>query len=164
MSKKVRGFEVVVDEHRKVFKNYTDVVIMPKRGTQHSAGYDLFAVCDLEILPGDGAFFWTDVKAYMQEDEVFEIYPRSSFGIKRNLRIKNTVCIIDSDYYSNVGNDGNIGIFLWNFGDRTQHIEKGEAVAQGIFKKFLVSDNCNTEEVRTGGTGSTDKKDQEDVV
>ena len=157
MIKRTRGFEVVVDEQRKVFTNSADV-IMPKRGTQHSAGYDLFAVDDLEILPGEGKFFWTDVKVYMQHDEVFEIYPRSSFGIKKDLKIKNTVAIIDSDYYSNIGNDGNIGICLWNFGDRTQHIKKGEAVAQGIFTKFLVSDNCNTDEVRTGGTGSTDKK------
>lgn len=158
MTKKIRGFEEVVKEHRKVFTNDGDgVIIMPKRGTMNSAGYDFFAVRDLEILPGEGAFFWTDIKVYMQEDEVFEIYPRSSFGIKRDLRIKNTVGIIDSDYYSNVDNDGNIGIFLWNFGDRTQYIKKGEAVAQGIFKKFLVADNCNTDVVRIGGTGSTDK-------
>lgn len=159
MIERIRGFEEVVKGQRKVFTEKDDAVIMPQRGTQHSAGYDLFAVRDLELLPGEGAFFWTDVKAYMQEDEVFEIYPRSSFGIKRNLRIKNTVGIIDSDYYSNTDNDGNIGIFLWNFGDRNQYIKKGEAVAQGIFKKFLVSDNCNTEVVRTGGTGSTDKKE-----
>lgn len=157
MSEKIRGFEVVAKEHRKVFTEETAVVIMPQRGTKNSAGYDIFATQDLEILPDAGVFFWTDVKAYMQEDEVFEIYPRSSFGTKRSLRIKNTVGIIDSDYYSNVDNDGNIGVFLWNFGDRAQHIEKGEAVAQGIFKKFLVADNCNTDTVRTGGIGSTDK-------
>jgi len=159
MSEKIRGFEEVVKDQRKVFTKKDDVIIMPQRGTQHSAGYDIFAARDLELFPGEGAFFWTDVKVYMQEDEVFEIYPRSSFGIKRDLIIKNTVGIIDSDYYSNIDNDGNIGIFLWNFGYKTQYIEKGEAVAQGIFKKFLISDNCNTEVVRTGGTGSTDKKE-----
>lgn len=157
MNEKVRGFEPVVDECRKVFTKEDDVVLMPLRGTKHSAGYDIFAARDLEILPDEGAFFWCDVKVYMLEDEVFEIYPRSSFGTKRNLRIKNTVGIIDSDYYSNTDNDGNIGIYLWNFGDRTQYITKGEAVAQGIFKKFLVSDNCNTDAERVGGTGSTDK-------
>lgn len=157
MSKRIRGFEAVSKENRKVFAGEDDVVIMPQRGTQHSAGYDIFAVRDLEILPQEGTFFWTDVKAYMQDDEVLEIYPRSSFGIKRDLRIKNTVGIVDSDYYSNVDNDGNIGIYLWNFGDRTQYVKRGEAVAQGIFKKFLESDNCNTEDARVGGIGSTDK-------
>ena len=156
--KKIRGFEPVIEKHRKVFIEEDDVVIMPLRGTKTSAGYDIFASRDLEILPEEGVFFWSDVKVYMLEDEVFEIYPRSSFGTKRNLRIKNTVGIIDSDYYSNTDNDGNIGVYLWNFGDRTQYIEKGEAVAQGIFKKFLVSDNCNTDTIRVGGTGSTDKK------
>jgi len=157
MSEKIRGFEVVVKEHRKVFTEENSVVIMPQRGTKNAAGYDIFATQDLEILPNAEAFFWTDVKAYMQDDEVFEIYPRSSLGIKRCLGIKNTVGIIDSDYYSNIKNDGNIGVFLWNFGDRTQYIKMGEAVTQGIFKKFLVADNCNTDTVRTGGTGSTDK-------
>ncbi len=153
---KVRGFEPVVKEHRKSFTNEEDI-IMPARGTKNSAGYDIFATKKLEILPNSGEFFWSDVKVYMLDDEVFEIYPRSSFGIKRSIRIKNTVGIVDSDYYSNESNDGNIGIFLWNFGENPQIIEKGEAVAQGIFKKFLVSDNCNTEVIRTGGYGHTDK-------
>jgi dUTP pyrophosphatase len=157
MSKRIRGFEAVSKENRKVFTGEGDVVIMPMRGSKHSAGYDFHATRDLELLPGEKVFFWTDVKAYMLEDEMLKLYPRSSFGINKDLKLKNTVGIIDSDYYNNEKNEGNIGICLWNFGDRTRYIEKGEATAQGIFEKFLESDNCNTDEDRKGGFGSTDK-------
>lgn len=157
---KVRGFEVVEKAHLKTFEKQEDV-IMPKRGTLTSAGYDLFMPCEAEVMPGEGVMVSTDVKVYMQPDEVFEIYPRSSVGTQREVRIKNTVGIIDSDYYSNKNNDGNIGLFLWNFGKKVQVFKKGEAVAQGIFKKFLESDNCNTDVVRAGGVGSTDTKEAE---
>lgn len=153
---KIRGFEVVSKEH---LKNHTECgeVTLPLRGTMTSAGYDFYLPKDIEILPGAGVLIWTDVKAYMQPDEVFEVYPRSSSSINYEIRIKNTVGIVDSDYYNNKKNDGNIGIYLWNFGDRTRRFFKGEAVAQGIFKHFLPSDNCNTDVKRIGGMGSTSK-------
>ena len=44
----------------------------------------------------------------MQEGEVLELYVRSSIGIKKNLMLKNLTAIIDSDYYENESNDGNI--------------------------------------------------------
>lgn len=154
---KLRGFEPVVEKH---LKCNTDVnnIIWPLRGTSTSAGYDFFAPCDFFIKPKEGVLLWTDVKAYMQSDEVLELYPRSSVGIKRNISLKNTVGIIDSDYYSNESNDGNIGMFLWNYGTETQFFERGEAIIQGIFKKFLESDNCNSDTTRLGGIGSTNKK------
>ena len=156
MNTKTRGFESV---EKKYLKSYNEriEVIMPLRGTKHSAGYDFFLPADVEIPVKSGVLIWTDIKAYMRSDEVFEIYPRSSIAIKRNIRIKNVVGIVDADYYSNPKNDGNIGLFLWNFGDETQSFTKGEAVAQGIFKKFLVSDNYNTTKKRVDGIGSTSK-------
>ena len=36
-------------------------------------------------------------------------------------------------------------------------IKKGERIAQGIFMKYLPSDNGNSTENRTGGIGSTNK-------
>jgi len=151
---KTRGFELV---KKKFLKSYNECreVLLPLRGTKTSAGYDFFLPKEVEILPEAWVLVWTDVKAYMQEDEVLEIYPRSSIAIKKEIRIKNIVGIIDSDYYNNIKNDGNIGLCLWNFGSRTVYIKAGEAIAQGIFKKFLVSENCNSDKERVGGLGST---------
>ena len=72
--------------------------------------------------------------------------------------LKNLTAIIDSDYYENESNDGNIGICLYNYGAKEVTIEKGERIAQGIFKQFLVADSGNTDKERNGGIGSTGQK------
>ena len=152
--KRRRGFEPVVMEHLKSFNNVEDVVL-PLRGSSKSAGYDFFALEIIVIEPGNTYFFWSDIKAYMQDNEVLKLYPRSSTGIKKSVRISNTVGIIDKDFYNNSKNNGNIGISLYNFGKTPAVWEKGEGVIQGIFEPFLESDNCNSEYERSGGIGST---------
>ena len=113
---------------------------------------------DVTILPKEKVILWTNVKAYMQEDEVLEVYPRSSMGVKKGLMLANTVGIIDSSYYGNPDNDGNIGLALLNTSGTAIQIKRGERIAQGIFKKYLVADNDVTiTEERKGGFGSTDK-------
>ena len=149
---KIRGFEAVVEEMRKGTMDY----VLPTRGTSKSAGYDLASPIDVIIEPHSSVLIWTNVKAYMQDDEVLEVYIRSSTAIKRDLILKNTVGIIDSDYYSNESNDGNIGICLYNTTYAPREIKKGERIAQGIFKKYLVADDdvC-LNDTRVGGIGST---------
>lgn len=126
MVMKTRGFEVVDDKHRKHLN--VDIQI-PKRGTKNSAGYDICTPVKI-IIPAGGISeaIQTDIKAYMLEDEVLEIYPRSSLGFKKGLMLINTVGIIDSDYYSNKDNDGNIGFKLKNLTDKEVIIEAGEKI------------------------------------
>ena len=152
--KKVRGFEEVRKEMRKT----EGVITLPTRGSRTSAGYDFYSTEGFTLKPNENKLIWSDVKAYMQEGEVLELYVRSSIGIKKSLMLKNLTAIIDSDYYENESNDGNIGICLYNYGDKEVTIEKGERIAQGIFKQFLVADNGNTNKERNGGIGSTGQK------
>lgn len=150
-----RGFEIIKDEHRK----HSDIEIqLPTRGDSRSAGYDFYSNETVVLQPKQSHLFWTDVKSYMLDDEVLSIHVRSSIGTKKDLMLKNTTGIIDSSYYENVSNDGNIGICLVNMGDKIQKIEKGERIAQGIFTKYLITDNdiCLKLE-RTGGFGSSGK-------
>ena len=150
-----RGFEIIKDEHRK----HSDIEIqLPTRGDSRSAGYDFYSNETVVLQPKQSHLFWTDVKSYMLDDEVLSIHVRSSIGTKKDLMLKNTTGIIDSSYYENVSNDGNIGICLVNMGDKIQKIEKGERIAQGIFTKYLIADNdiCLKLE-RTGGFGSSGK-------
>ena len=146
-----RGFRVVKDEFRK----HPDVEIqLPKRGSKGSAGYDICTPVDIVIPPyGISEAIQTDIKAYMLDDEVLEIYPRSSIGFKKGLMLINTVGIIDSDYFSNPDNDGNIGFKFKNLTDKEVVIEAGTRILQGIFKKYLVyyniyglSGGCRTAE------------------
>ena len=149
---KIRGFEVVIDSKRKTEGEVT----LPTRGSSTAMAYDFYATNDWTVAPNEIAKVWTDVKAYMQENECLILNVRSSMGGKWMLA--NTQGWIDSDYYSNESNDGNIGIFLKNISDTVQTINKGDRIAQGAFFSFLVADNGNTDNVRTGGFGSTNSK------
>lgn len=131
---------------------------LPKRGTKYSAGYDFAIIEDLVIAPGEIKMGVTGIKAYMMDDEVLQLYPRSSLPRRHQLTIPNNVGIIDKDYYGNEDNDGAIFVSLWNFGTETITLKKGERVAQGIFTKYLTSPNEEEVNVtRNGGFGSTGK-------
>jgi len=131
---------------------------LPQRSTTHSAGYDLALIEDLDIPKGSIAFGQTGLKAFMQDDEVLKIYPRSSLAKRYHLTLANNVGIIDKDYYSNPTNDGHIRVSLRNFGNEDVHLKKGERVAQAIFQKYLVSPYEETpKDARNGGFGSTGK-------
>ena len=155
MKKKNRGFEVVQDYMRKT----TGDIQLPTRGSEHSAGYDFYTPCNITIPPhGSTGIIPTDVKAYMQEDEVLLLFVRSSVGIKKNVTLKNGTGIIDSDYFSNPDNDGNIGVALVNHSNEEVFIPKGERIVQGVFVKYLVADNDKNGGARNGGFGSTGEK------
>lgn len=163
---KLRGFEPVIDEKKKHSEKvivhgeqqvFYPQVQLPVRADNRSAGYDFFSPIDITLFPAQKTLLFTNVKAYMQDDEVLQIYPRSSMGVKKGLMLSNTVGIIDSSYYSNEGNDGNIGLALLNTSGVAIEIKRGERIAQGVFMKYLASDNGNPDEntLRTGGFGSS---------
>lgn len=133
---------------------------LPQRKTKKSAGYDFEAAEDT-IIPSykrgmAPTLVKTGVKAYMQDDEVLLLYNRSSNPKKKGLVIPNSVGVIDSDYYGNPDNDGEIMFAFYNLGDTDITIHKGEAIGQGVFTKFLITDDDNAQGTRVGGFGSTD--------
>lgn len=128
---------------------------LPERSDPGSAGYDFFSPINTVINPGDQKVIWTNVKAYMEADEVLQLYPRSSMGIKNKITLANTVGIIDASYYSNPNNDGNIGICLRNNSGQGYEVSVGDKIAQGIFTKFLIVEDDNSIGERTGGIGSS---------
>lgn len=138
----------------KIANGYKDI-IMPKRATSLSAGYDICAYEDTIIKPDEIIFVKTGLKAYMQDDEVLKVYPRSSLSRKKHLMMANNVGIVDADYYGNEDNDGHIMIILYNFGKEEAKIMKNERIAQGLFEKFLISDDDKANGIRQGGFGST---------
>ena len=144
-----RGFEEVRSDFR---KTETEIQL-PTRGTKNAMAYDFYSPIDLVIKPGMIGKIWTDVKAYMLTNECLIINIRSSQS--GQVMLANTSGWIDSDYYENEKNDGNIGIFLMNISDEDYIIKKGDRIAQGAFFNFLISDNGNTETERQGGFGST---------
>ena len=174
---KIRGFEAV---SRCFDKFHADGAhgILPQRSTKNSAGYDFYAYEDVTIPPIGSEYIQTTllaandfnqiplintkpfciktgVKAYMQDDEVLQIYPRSSWASKLSLVMSNSVGIIDSDYYDNPDNEGEIGFLVYNISTRPVTIKAGEKLGQGIFIKYLKADNDDVTKERVGGYGST---------
>ena len=150
-----RGFEIC--------KGFEDKNInLPVRKTAKSAGYDIEAAEDTVIpkfnLGVKPVLIPTGLKAYMEDDEVLYLYNRSSNPKKKGLILANSVGVIDSDYYGNPDNDGHIMFAFYNVGEEDILIKKGEAIGQGVFSKYLVTDNDNASGERMGGFGSTDNK------
>jgi dUTP pyrophosphatase len=133
-------------------------VILPKRGTSHSAGYDFTTIDDVDIEPGERKMISTGVKAQMDDDDVLLIFPRSSLAVKKGLRLSNSVAVIDADYFSNPDNDGHIMINLFNFSKDKVHLDKGQRFAQGIFVKYGLTEDDASSSTRKGGYGSTGEK------
>lgn len=137
---------------------YDNSGILPTRNDKGSAGYDFYTPIDLVINPGEKIIFKTNIKAQMEQDEMLTLHVRSSIGIKRQLMLSNCTGIIDSTYYNNPDNEGNIMGALYNYGNETQTIKAGERVMQGIFVKYLITDNDDPiNENRIGGVGSSGK-------
>lgn len=145
----MRKFEYVMDAMKRTNRTPT----LPTRSTQYSAGYDFVSNGYYEAKPNEIVKIWTDVKCYMNNDEVLLIDVRSSMGGKWALA--NTIGVIDSDYVNNDNNDGNIGIFLKNISNDIQTINVGDKIAQGIFVKYLITDDDIAHNKRNGGFGST---------
>ena len=77
--------------------------------------------------------------------------------MKKGLVVGNSVAIIDKDYIY-AENEGLIFVQVLNFLPFDVEVKKGEAIAQCIFEKFLTTDDdIESDVVRNGGHGSTDK-------
>ena len=127
---------------------------VPERATTGSAGYDFYTPFAVNLAPGESVKIPTGIRARIAEGWVLQVFPRSGLGFKYRLMLNNTVGIIDSDYYFS-DNEGHIMIKMTNNGTKPLSVNKGEAVAQGIFLKYYLTDDDDASGVRTGGFGST---------
>lgn len=141
-----RGFETI---------SYGDKKYIPIRKTSQSAGYDFIIPEKITIYSFEIHIINTGIKAFMPKNEYLQISIRSSLG-KKGLIMPNGVGIIDSDYYNNVENEGNIGILLLNISKVPIVLLAGDRIAQGIFLKYYTTDDT-VKELRSGGFGSTNK-------
>ncbi len=157
--KRIAKFEKVSEQEftkARPQEEYSNI-ILPKRATTGSAGYDFFTTHALSVAPGETVTIPTGVRVKIDQGWVLKIYPRSSLGFKYRLTLNNTVGIIDSDYYY-AENEGHIFIKATNLGDKPLELENGKAFAQGVFVEYGITydDECTAQ--RFGGIGSTDEK------
>lgn len=140
-----------------VEKIYEDLLI-PKRATKGSAGYDFYSPIDFSLAPGETIKIPTGIRVRINDGWVLALYPRSGLGFKFRLQLNNTVGIIDSDYY-NSDNEGHMFVKLTNDSNENKIVElkAGQGMVQGIFFEFGITEDDEANEERNGGFGSTTK-------
>lgn len=133
-------------------------IVLPKRATSGSAGYDFFAPFEIELKAGETVKVPTGIRVKISEGWLLSLYPRSGLGFKFRLQLDNTVGIIDSDYYFS-DNEGHIFAKLTNDSKegKTVTVAAGTGFMQGIFTEYGITEDDDTAGVRNGGFGSTTK-------
>ena len=151
-----------------VVKGFEDKEVnLPVRATKHAAGYDFEAVEDIvipsiwkQILSGKvlqgvkPELVHTGIKAQMELDESLKLFNRSG-NPKLGLILANGVGVVDSDYFENPGNDGHIMFPFFNFWPKDVLIKKHDRIGQGVFEKFLLTEDDVEQGDRLSGFGST---------
>ena len=143
-------------DNNKVKINFlNDLALIPHRGSEHAAGYDLYAATDEEIIiPAHTTVkIGTGIAVELPEMTFGAIFARSGLATKSGLRPANCVGVVDSDYR------GEIIVALHNDTDVEQKIQPQDRIAQLVVIPYLpvifYKAELNETERGTGGFGST---------
>ena len=131
--------------------------IIPKRATSGSAGLDLCACTENEVVlkAGERTVIPTGIAIAIENNETAAfVYARSGLGIKHGISLSNGVGVIDSDYR------GEIGVGLVNLGNGPYTVHPGDRIAQlmvtPVVRPVVVQAEELDETARgAGGFGST---------
>ena len=155
----IKDFKDCFDKYdEETINDIYNSIIIPKRATIGSAGYDFYTPISFVLEPNKTIKIPTGIRVSINEGWFLAIFPRSGLGFKYRLQLNNTVGIIDSDYcYSD--NEGHIFIKITNDSNENKIVElkKGQGFAQGIFMPFGIVENDFTDQQRNGGFGATTK-------
>lgn len=99
---------------------------LPKYETKGAAGFDLTADHDAEIEPGKMVKVDSGLRVDIPEGFEIQVRSRSGLAYKKQVFVLNSPGTIDSDYR------GIIGVLLFNAGDETFKVEKGDRIAQAV--------------------------------
>ncbi len=140
-------------------KKLNEKATLPTYGSEFSAGADLYACIenDIVIKSGETAFVGTGLAMELDSGYVALVYARSGLACKKGLAPANKVGVIDSDYR------GEIMVALHNHSNEERTVCVGERIAQMVVTPYI---KCEFEEVNEldntergeGGFGSTGRK------
>ena len=145
--------------HTLKIKKLNPNAIVPKQATKGSAGMDLSACIDKDIIikPGEIKLIPTGLSAAPDTEQcVLLIYARSGLASKYGIAPANCVGVVDSDYR------GEIKVALINHGKEDFTVSNEMRIAQLIMSPIIlpeiieVSDLDETDR-NAGGFGSTGK-------
>jgi dUTP pyrophosphatase len=129
---------------------------IPSYQTKEAAGFDLHAIEDVVINPGERKLIGTGLAFEIEFGYEVQIRPRSGLAYKHGITVLNTPGTIDSDYR------GEIKVLLINLGKEAFEIKVGERIAQAVVAPIKQAEIVEVEELSDttrgeGGFGSTGK-------
>lgn len=140
-------------------KKLRDDAMLPTYGSEFSAGADLYACLDDDVViePGEAYLIHTGLAMEIPVGYAGLIFARSGLAAKKGLAPSNKVGVVDADYR------GEVMVSLFNHSKEARTIEHGERIAQLVVTPFLsCSFNAVDELLETergeGGFGSTGTK------
>ncbi|ORX78238.1 deoxyuridine 5'-triphosphate nucleotidohydrolase [Anaeromyces robustus] len=151
--RKIDEHEVVLENSAKIYiKKLSEHAFIPKRETEGSAGMDLRSAYDEIIPPNSRKLVKTDLAIRVPKDCYGRVAPRSGLAIKHFIDVG--AGVVDSDYR------GNLGVVMFNFGEKEFVIKKGDRIAQLILERIYIPEVVEVEELDetsrgAGGFGST---------
>ena len=132
---------------------------LPKYSTEHSAGMDLRAYLQKDIVLKPLERFLVPTGIYIELPEGYEaqIRPRSGLAVKHGISIVNSPGTIDADYR------GEIKVILINLSSEEFVIKNGERICQMIIQKYEKAEMVEVQELNDtdrgeGGFGHTGTK------
>lgn len=102
----------------------------PKRMTQESAGYDIYALEDVMLFKNETRIIKTGLIMAIPKGFYGRITDRSSMVVNKSLTVE--AGTIDSDFR------GEVKVVMRNFGEDTQSIQAGDRIAQIIIQPYQV--------------------------
>ena len=139
------------------YKKLKDSAIEPTKGSEKSAGYDLYANIDngghVVINPGETVVIGTGLSFELPDNTFAAIFARSGLSTKSGLAPANKVGVCDSDYR------GEYKIALHNHSNTSAIVHNGDRIAQMVVMPFIpveLEEGELSETARgSGGFGST---------
>ena len=119
--------ENIVDVKLFTSTSTASVSKIPLKAYINSAGYDLFADETVEVLSNSRALISTGLQMQIQKGYYGQIFPRSGLALKHGIVAFNGA--VDSGYL------GVVYVLVFNFSSKDFLVEKGNRIAQMIFKK-----------------------------
>ncbi len=129
---------------------------LPSYQTEHSAGMDLLAAVDgqLVVPSGKWALVPTGISIELPEGYEAQVRPRSGLAAKHGISLVNAPGTVDADYR------GEIKVILINFGEEPFTIKRGDRIAQMVINEVVRAELIHVEELNgtkrgDGGFGHT---------
>lgn len=139
-------------------KKLKENAIIPTRGSNQAAGYDLYACIDstIYISPHETIKIDTGIAVELPDGTFGAVFARSGLATKEGLSPANKVGVIDSDYRNS------IIVALHNHSNMSRTISPGERIAQLVVLPYLPIEFEEVEELSdtergNGGFGHTGK-------